>query len=112
MEPIIITGYVILDSETNLYSGGSSPPRWGKKPKIWSNIGHLKNHLNLVLTCNMSHDLISKIHYIKIPSYYRNSNVYDLTGNIVNFDIHEYLLEKANWERTYSDWTNQIIDYE
>lgn len=40
--------YKIRDPATGLYSMGGVDPRWTKKGKVWTNIGHLKNHLRQV----------------------------------------------------------------
>lgn len=39
--------YKIRDSETRLFSSGGSEPNFSKKGKVWSNIGHIKNHLKM-----------------------------------------------------------------
>lgn len=44
--------YKIRDKDTGLYSGGGSFVRWSKNGKIWRNIGHLKNHLNIFVDYN------------------------------------------------------------
>jgi len=38
--------YKIMDTRTGLYSGGGTYPRFSKKGKIWTQIGHVKTHLN------------------------------------------------------------------
>ena len=45
--PEIKHGYVIYDPVTGLYSKGGTWNVWRKKPKVWSNIGFLKNHLHM-----------------------------------------------------------------
>ncbi len=54
-----ITNYKIQDSKTGLFSNGginsndfsnggkAKPKSWSINGKVWQNIGHLKNHLNL-----------------------------------------------------------------
>ena len=37
--------YKIRDITTGLYSKGGTSVRWGKKGKIWTEKGHLSNHL-------------------------------------------------------------------
>ena len=39
--------YMIMNEE-GLFSTGGSHPRFKKNGKAWTNIGHLKNHLNWV----------------------------------------------------------------
>lgn len=44
-------GYAIYNPVTELWSRGGTGPKWNKKsPKVWTNIGHLKNHLALHVT--------------------------------------------------------------
>lgn len=38
--------YKIHKKGTDLYSTGGMTPDWSKKGKVWTNIGHLKNHLH------------------------------------------------------------------
>jgi len=40
--------YRIKLKDAELYSTGGSYPRWNKTGKIWTGIGPLKNHLNIV----------------------------------------------------------------
>lgn len=44
-----IKGFVIYNTKTQLFSSGGCYPRWKKKPKIWSDVGHLKNHLSQLI---------------------------------------------------------------
>lgn len=37
--------FKIRDRATGLYSTGGSTPRWSKRGKVWTNIGHVKLHL-------------------------------------------------------------------
>lgn len=48
--PLKLEGYAIYQPSTGLWSKGGTDRGLKKKPKIWSNIGHLKNHLNLGIT--------------------------------------------------------------
>lgn len=43
-----IEGYMIYNPKKGLYSAGGTTPKWKKKPKIWSGMGPLKNHINMV----------------------------------------------------------------
>lgn len=43
------TVYKIRDRETGLFSTGGSSPYWYNDGKTWSAIGHVKNHVNLVV---------------------------------------------------------------
>lgn len=42
-------GYVIYNPATGVFSSGGVTPRWGPRPKIWSSIGALKNHIGLFI---------------------------------------------------------------
>lgn len=42
--------FKIYNPETGLYSSGGTYVKWTKNGKVWTNIGHLKNHLHLVDT--------------------------------------------------------------
>lgn len=46
----IVTLYKIRHKVTGLYrmAGGGIPGRWNKTGKAWPNMGHLKNHINMV----------------------------------------------------------------
>jgi len=37
--------FKIRDTATGLFSMGGSCPRWSKKGKTWTNIGHIKTHI-------------------------------------------------------------------
>lgn len=43
MKPTVI--YKVRKKGTDLYSSGGSSPRWTRKGKSWSNLGHVKTHL-------------------------------------------------------------------
>lgn len=40
-----LEGYMIYNPKTELFSKGGIDPSWKKQGKIWSKLGHLKNHL-------------------------------------------------------------------
>jgi hypothetical protein len=42
--------FKIRDNSTGLFSTGGHRPRWTKKGKNWTNIGHVKNHINNLYT--------------------------------------------------------------
>ena len=54
--------YKIRHKRTGEYrmAGGGIPGRWNKLGKAWPNIGHLKNHLNM-LRYNTSEPLPSEV---------------------------------------------------
>ena len=39
----------MIQNKEGLFSTGGSSPRFTKKGKAWTNIGHLKNHLNMFI---------------------------------------------------------------
>lgn len=47
--PRALKGWAIFNPKTGLWSKGGTGPEWRKSPKIWANMGHLKNHLNLFI---------------------------------------------------------------
>ncbi len=47
MNSSVKTVYKIRHKPTGLFSTGGTDPQFTSKGKVWSTIGHLKNHLNL-----------------------------------------------------------------
>lgn len=41
------SGFVIVDSQTGLYSSGGTCPKFRKTPKIWNKINHARSHLSM-----------------------------------------------------------------
>lgn len=41
--------WAIYNPNIEQWSRGGAGPKWGKRPKLWSTIGALKNHLNLMV---------------------------------------------------------------
>lgn len=95
-----IKGYAIYKPSTNLWSRGGSEPKWGKKPKIWPSIGHLKNHLAQHIQHEYAHDENYKIRpvFIRINHYYSDCVLIDVSTNqpTKDFNILEYLQKKAS----------------
>lgn len=100
--PIILKGYAIFDPKSGMWSKGGIRDKWGKNPKIWSAIGHLKNHLLLSVHCrypNRWNDLEKSQFYIS--NKYRGCQVIDVTtGNPVDgFDIYGYYYDYIEREK-------------
>lgn len=109
--PIILKGYAIFNPATGLWSKGGTGNSWGKNPKIWSAIGHLKNHLLLSVRCQYPdrwNGLTNKRFFIS--NKYRGCQVIDVTtGNPVdNFDIYGYYYDYIAREKAarayYADY--------
>ena len=81
--------YKIRNKETGLFSKGGSNTLniWSKTGKSWSNIGHLKNHLNLHCKYCWSEDPKKRSDY---P--YENAEIIELEFNFeecFKYDVEE-----------------------
>jgi hypothetical protein len=87
-----LKGFVIYNPANQLFSGGGSMPKWKKKPKIWANIGHLKNHLLGALDRGCPRDYYSSpVKKYEVSSVYFGCEVYDIINDQkIDFDIYEY----------------------
>jgi hypothetical protein len=56
--------FKIRDTATGLFSMGGHSPRWTKKGKAWTNIGHVKNHIN-----NLSRHVIKNVDHWEVVEY-------------------------------------------
>jgi hypothetical protein len=63
--------YKIIHKNTGLYNAGGTTPRWTKKGKKWSSLGHLKLHI------------ISQLNY----NY--TTNQYSYNKDILNWEVIE-----------------------
>ena len=104
--PIVLKGYAIFNPETGLWSKGGTGDKWGKNPKIWSAIGHLKNHLLLSVHCQYPdrwNGLTNSRFFIS--KKYRGCQVIDVTtGNPADLDIYGYFhdyISREKAERKY-----------
>ena len=82
--PILkMEGYVIADPATGLFSTGGTNPKFKKKGKIWSTLGHLKNHLAQFM----------EKYYSKGADPYRETKAkaYDIVTGKELFDVSEYI---------------------
>ena len=113
--PIILKGYAIFNPATGLWSRGGTSYSWGKNPKIWSAIGHLKNHLNLSIHCQYPdrRNGLEKSRFF-ISGKYRGCQVIDVTtGNVVDdFDIYGYYYDYINREKTERKYCADYDVYE
>lgn len=113
--PIILKGYAIFNPATGLWSRGGTGRQWGKNPKIWSAIGHLKNHLNLSIWCRYPDrwNGLQKSQFF-ISSKYRGCQVIDVTtGNVVDdFDIYAYYYDYIKREKEQRKYCADYDVYE
>jgi hypothetical protein len=113
--PIILKGYAIFNPETGLWSRGGTGNAWGKNPKIWSAIGHLKNHLLLSVHCRYPDrwNGLKKSQFF-ISSKYRGCQVIDVTtGNVVeDFDIYGYYYDYIAREKASHPYCADYDVYE
>lgn len=104
-----MNGFSIYDTQTGLFSLGGSPPKWGKRGKIWNSIGALKNHLNGAL---IFYEYANKFngknlvnHQFCIRPDYKNAIIVEVSTNKKSsFDINEYIqsyIDKQKKESAY-----------
>lgn len=112
-------GYVIYNPSTGLYSKGGTYGVFSPRPKIWSSIGAVKNHLALYV--NRRYDYYMKVEGslhkvsrtdIVISAHYKGCNVINLVDGTEPFKIHDYMREKAEKEvKSYSRYTTyNLVD--
>lgn len=113
--PIILKGYAIFNPATGLWSKGGTGPKWAKNPKIWSNIGPLKNHINQFVSRQYP-DRWNNLQNsrFKISNSYRGCQVIDVTtGNPVdNFDIYAYYYDYIQREKAQRKYCADYDVYE
>ena len=108
--PIILKGYAIFNPATGLWSKGGFKG-WSNNPKIWSAIGHLKNHLLLSVYYQYPDrwNGMEKNRFF-ISNKYRGCQVIDVTtGNpLDNFDIyayyHDYIAREKAARKFYENY--------
>lgn len=94
-KPIVMKGYAIWNPVTEKWSRGGvyNSNLWAKKPKIWSAVSHIKNHINQLV--------IERYHYqekvVKIRNYYKGCEVLDMTTMqpATDFNIYDYARDYA-----------------
>lgn len=90
-----LEGYVIWNPDNGKFSrGGYQPVKWTKNGKIWSQIGHLKNHIYLAIIATR----YERKEFI-LRNDYKGCIVYDVaTGQPANIDIYEIARKKVEKE--------------
>lgn len=92
-----LEGYVIWNQKTGLFSSGGSCPKLRNKGKIWRTLGHVKNHLHVVMPYDPAkagrHIWLDKWEYPD-PVYKDCVIVNIADGFPVNFDIYDWCREK------------------
>lgn len=109
--PFKLEGYAIYNPATGLWSKGGTGHDWKKKPKIWSNIGHLKNHLNLGIFARYSNKWNDEpcSHFI-ISNRYNGCVVIDVTTgnaldpNWINEYYFDYIRRQKAERKYYADY--------
>lgn len=85
-----IEGFVIYNPANKMFSkGGMSKDIWSKSPKIWPNLGRLKQHVLYRLGGGIDYDN-KKIY---IPLDYKDCFALNLNGQIVDFDFVRYVVD-------------------
>ena len=113
--PIILKGYAIFNPATGLWSRGGIGNNWSKNPKIWSAIGHLKNHLLLSVHCQYPdrwNGLTKSRFYIS--NKYRGCQVIDVTTGkpVDDFDIYGYYYDYIEREKAQRKYYAEYDVYE
>ena len=112
MEIIIpkLEGFMIYSEKNQGFSSGGYDVRWKKKGKIWHNIGHVKNHLQVRAPIFYP----NKTWYIA-PDY-QDAVVVDIMTREKALDIFEYLddyfkrLHKGYTFGGYKNWSDIDVD--
>jgi hypothetical protein len=99
-----LEGYVIYNPDTGMYSKGGSYGVFSPRPKIWSSIGAVKNHLALYINRHY-HKLESSV---VISTHYKGCVVLNLVDGTEPFKIHDYMKDKAEREAHYYGY--KLID--
>lgn len=109
-------GYAIYRPADGLWSKGGTAPAWKKAPKIWSNIGHMKNHLNLfvgthyVSASTKCSSFGSDVGHFVISRIYDGCHVIDVTtglslgGNWINEYYFDYIRRQKADRKYYADY--------
>jgi len=106
---IKLEGYVIYSPSTGLYSRGGLSGVFAPRPKIWSSVGAVKNHLALFV--NRRYDQVftperSQKCSVIISAHYKGCNVINLVDSAEPFKIHDYMRKKAEKDiKSYSRYT-------
>lgn len=98
-----LKGFMIYNTETGETAGKGINNFKAKGGKVWANLGHLKNHLQLYIW----RDYRTKEIVIQCADILRKCVVYDISTQqpVPDFDILAYLRDKI--ERTEAYYINQ-----
>lgn len=101
-------GYVIYNPATGMYSGGGaySDKIWRKRPRFWTSIGALKNHIAMVAV--FTRHSKKQIVYRQV---YKDCQVIDAKTQqpVSNFDIDSYIMDYINRKCQYEFKNNYNI---
>jgi hypothetical protein len=110
-----LEGYVIYNPSTGLYSKGGTVGVFATRPKIWSSVGAVKNHLALFV--NRRYDQVftperSQRCSVIISAHYKGFHVINLVDSTEPFRIYDYMKEKAEKDvKSYSRYTTyDLVD--
>ena len=111
-----LEGYVIYNPSTGLYSKGGTAGVFAPRPKIWSSVGAVKNHLALFVNRHYEYVLNEEDSSRKqkcsiiISTHYKGCNVINLVDSTEPFKIHDYMKEKAEKDvKSYSRYTQYTL---
>lgn len=86
-----LKGFVIYNPKYELFSSGGQGPSWRKKPKIWSNIGHLKTHVLGALDRGVFDSYKKDTRDYPVSPVYIGCEVYDIINDQkIDFDFYAY----------------------
>jgi hypothetical protein len=101
--------YVIYNHFKGLYSKGGTMGDFATRPKMWSSVGAVKNHLALFINRHYEYDFTPERKQkcsIIISKHYKGCVVLNLVDGTEPFKIHHYLREKAEKDiKRYSLYT-------
>ena len=79
--------YKIKSTKTGLFSKGGSTPSFSKTGKVWTNIGHVRNHINVL--DNHGHRIYRE-QEVELVTYEIAESIVDVTT------LDELLVQQAN----------------
>lgn len=93
----------IYNPKLDKWSRGGTGPHWGKKPKIWSQVGPFKNHLSMFVDRYYAGRWLS-YDAVLISDAYDGCVIVDVkTGKAhATLKLEELLMERA--QRLQSEW--------
>lgn len=75
-----MSAFKIRDLATGLFSTGGSMPRWSKRGKVWSNIGHIKLHLQQLWSSDSYPETAEVVEFVEVEG--SRTSVHDLLRTI------------------------------